>query len=446
MESYKVKKLTEVAVGDKGFKQVIVPGSKSITNRALLLAALSNKICLIEGALFSDDSRYFAKALMELGFQVELDEEEKKAVVYGNNGRIPKKEAQIYVGSAGTAARFLTAMLGFSDGEYIINASEQMEKRPMKELLDVLTYAGAHVECLKEEGCLPVKIKGINHPDNFYESSFLHEEIPELELDISKSTQFLSALLMTASMLKKSLKINITSEKKKGSYIEITRKIMNDFGISTSFDGESYIVGYMENMEQLVEFQYYVEPDVSAASYFYAAAMICGFSVQVKGVYENSMQGDIKFLKLLESMGGEISVNNDGIIFTGPKNGEYNGVTVDMNDFSDQALTLAAVAAFGKTPTVITGISHIRGQESNRIEAMVNGLTKAGIECVEQEDGVVINPGQTHGAAIETYDDHRVAMAFSLLGLKTEDIVILNPACTRKTFENYFDVLEELYI
>lgn len=442
-EKYIVKTLD--LTGNHETKKVVVPGSKSITNRALFLAALSNKICIIEGALFSDDSRVFANALIELGYQVELYEDDKRAVVYGNNGKIPNNSGEIYVGSAGTAARFLTAMLGFSDGEYIINASSQMENRPMSDLLSLLKDAGAEITCLKNEGCLPVKIKGVMHKDNFYESNVVHSDFPQVNLDISKSTQFLSALLMTSSMLKKNFKINITSEKKQGSYIEITRKLMNDFGISTAYDGNSYIVIYNDNLEEVVEFKYYVEPDVSAASYFYAAAMICGFSVQVKGVYEDSMQGDIKFLKVLEKMGGKITNHKDGIIFTGPENGKYNGININMNDFSDQALTLSVVAAYGETPTVISGISHIRGQESDRITAMVTELRKTGIKCEEYPDGVKIIPGVVHGAEIYTYDDHRVAMAFSLLGLKTPGIIIINPACTKKTFENYFEVFEGLY-
>ncbi|MBE5939101.1 MAG: 3-phosphoshikimate 1-carboxyvinyltransferase [Lachnospiraceae bacterium] len=437
---YEVKKLNICDDTQSVIRKVVAPGSKSITNRALLLAALSDRKCVLEGALFSDDSRYFAKALIELGFEVELDEEKRIAVIKGENGIVPKKQAKIYVGSAGTAARFLTAMLGFSDGEYVIEASEQMKKRPMKPLFDVLEYMGADIECLEEEGCLPIRIKGMSVPKTC-----------DISLDISKSTQFLSAILMTARMLQKDVHIEITSDKKTGSYIEITRKVMKDFGIDSEFDGKVYTVKNISRagghtMVAENEFSYYIEPDVSAASYFYAAAMICGFTVQVKGVYEDVMQGDIKFVKLLEKMGGKIIPHNDGIIFEGAKNGEYNGVELNMNDFSDQALTLAAVATYAKTPTVITGISHIRGQECDRVAAIANELNKAGIFCEETEDGVKIIPGKAEPAIIETYDDHRVAMAFTLLGLKTEGIKILNPSCTRKTFENYFDEFEKLYI
>jgi len=213
----------------------------------------------------------------------------------------------------------------------------------------------------------------------------------------------------------------------------------------SEFDGETYKVPYCDETDDEKEFAYHIEPDVSAASYFYAAAMICGLSVIVNGVYPDSMQGDMKFLKLLESMGGRCFDDNNGIMFVGPADGEYNGVDVYMNDFSDQALTLAVVAAYAKTPTRITGIGHIRGQESDRIAAIVNELNRAGIKCNELDDGVEIIPGTPCGAGIETYEDHRVAMAFSLLGLKTDGIIIKNPSCTRKTFEDYFEVLEGLY-
>ena len=252
MESYAVRTLKCSDI------RVTVPGSKSITNRALLLAAMTDGECLLKGALFSDDSRYFLKALKDLGFDVEEDEETKLVRVTGCGGNIPNNSGTIYVGSAGTAARFLTAMLGLSSGEYIINASEQMKKRPMKPLFDVLKKMGAVIEFLEEEDALPVRIKGCFADNNA-------STLKKISLDISKSTQFLSALLMTGCMCKNGLEIEITSDKKTGSYIDITRKMVEEFGGDICFDGRTYSVA--KKAYNAMEYQ--IEPDVSAACYFY---------------------------------------------------------------------------------------------------------------------------------------------------------------------------------
>jgi len=391
-----------------------VPGSKSITNRALLLAALSDRKIKISGALFSDDSRVFMEALKTLGFDVLVNEEEKYAVICGLDKKIPNNNISVYVGSAGTAARFITAMLAFSGGKYTINASAQMEKRPMKGLFDALIMMGAKIKCLKADGCLPVEIMGITE-----------SKVKTVDLDISESTQFLSALMMTKKMLKNAgdININVISKRKTGSYVEITKKVMEDMDKCGS--------------------EYRVEPDLSAAAYFYAAAFIAKRKVVVKDVHFDTMQGDINFVKLLVNMGATAVDTKDGIELLGPDE-DFYGTDVYMKEFSDQALTLAAVAAFAKSETKITGISHIRGQECDRIEAIRSNLTALGCKVEEIEDGVVIRPGKLHGANIETYEDHRVAMSFALVGLLVPGVVILNPMCCKKTFENYFDVFEKL--
>lgn len=441
---------------------VTVPGSKSMTNRALLLAALSEGNVELEGVLFSDDSRHFLSSLQSLGFQVKIDEAEKKVQVTGCGGIIPQKEAVIDVGSAGTAARFLTAMLGFSDGTYTINASWQMKKRPMGPLFELLQKAGAEIIYLEQEGYLPVRITGCasmkaaksQHLQSMSEQQMeakqqLQAGQPlEIELDISKSTQFLSALLLISPMIKQGLQIHITSEKKDGSYIRITRKMMEEFGAPVDFDGITYktTAGLAYHRKQ-----YVIEPDMSAACYFYGAAAITGGRAQVRNVHWNNTQGDKKFLGVLEQMGCRVSEQQDGIVVTGSEVGKQSdtavflkGITIDMNDFSDQALTLAAIAPFADGPVCIQNIGHIRQQESDRIHAIVAELSKVGIRCEEKEDGVTIYPGIPTGGVIETYEDHRVAMAFSLIGLKTEGIWIDNPGCCGKTFENYFEILSEL--
>lgn len=413
---------------------VEVPGSKSITNRALLMAALAKGKSVLNGVLFSNDSRHFLTSLISLGYVIEVNEVENYVAINGHGADIPKKSAEIDVGSAGTAARFLTAMLALSDGEYIINASEQMKKRPMLPLFEALTAMGAEFTFIEKNGHLPVKVKGAAFNGGVPAS--------QVDIDISESTQFLSALLMVAPMLENGLKINITSKKTEGSYIKITTKMMHQFGCDTLHEGSVYEIP--AGQKYLSE-TYHIEPDVSAACYFYAAAALTGGHVLVKNVHSTSMQGDMKFLDVLKQMGCVIREEREGIYVTGPENGQYSGVDVDMNDFSDQTMTLAAIAPFAKTPTYIKNIGHIRLQESDRIHAIVTELTRVGINVEEERDAIRIHPGTPHGAVIQTYDDHRMAMAFALIGLKCEGIVIDNCECCGKTFENYFSVLDSLH-
>lgn len=413
---------------------VTVPGSKSMTNRALLMAALADGKTLLKGVLFSDDSRNFLGALKALGFAVDADEETKEVTVTGLNGEIPVTSGEIYVGSAGTAARFLTAMLALAKGTFTINASEQMKKRPMKPLFDVLIKMGAQITYLEEEGFLPIKIQGIGKMQDT--DAPLH-----VALDISKSTQFLSALLLISPMLKQGLHIEITSERKDGSYIGITRNMMEQFGAKTAFDGSSYQTPCKSAYRAGT---YQIEPDVSAACYFYAAAALTGGTAVVEHVTWECMQGDLKFLKLLETLGCSVKDTEEGIEVTGAKNGKIKGITVDMKDFSDQTMTLAALAPFAEAPIRIENIGHIRLQESDRIHATVTELTRLGVRCDEEDDALTIYPSTPKAGTVQTYDDHRIAMAFALIGLKIEGIAIANPMCCRKTFETYFDVLEQL--
>ncbi len=423
METYKVKTVDKPLSGT-----VVVPGSKSMTNRALLLAALSEEEAVLQGVLFSDDSRHFLDCLVALGYQLDINEVEKIVKIQGCGRKIPNKFAKINVGSAGTAARFITAMLALSDGEYEIGCSEQMEKRPMEELFKVLTDMGAQFSYLKEQGHLPVRVKGNGGI------------CKDINMDISKSTQFLSAMLMVTPVTDSGIRIRITSEKKEGSYIHITMKMLQSFGVNVKFDGECYTV---PGKQKLQIGTYYIEPDVSAACYFYGMAALTGGKVIVKNVHLDSMQGDLKFLSVLEKMGCERTEEQDGIAIQGPQDVKLKGVDINMNDFSDQALTLAALAPFADSETVIRNIGHIRGQECNRMAAIVNELKKCGICCWEDGDDIHIEPGKIAPAVIETYEDHRVAMAFTLLGLKAKGIVISNPMCCKKTFETYYEVLEQ---
>lgn len=438
MESYIVKKANKPISG-----YVTVPGSKSVTNRALFMAAMGEGRSLLSGALFSDDSRHFIGSLQSLGYQVTVDEDNKTVELIGCGNKLPNKTGTIDVGSAGTAARFLTAMLALSDGEYVINASEQMQARPMKPLFEALTELGASFTYLKEEGFLPVKVRG--RQANVNQTCADNVSPKVAHVDISKSTQFLSALMMAAVMIPEGLDINITSEKTDGSYIRITSAMMKDFGCEVVYDGHDYHVAKGQTYSVA---DYYIEPDISAACYFWAIAAVTGGSITVNQSHYGMMQGDMKFLTVLEKMGCTVVDTQEGIRVTAPADGMLQAVDVDMNDFSDQTMTLAAIAPFTNGKTIIRGIGHIRLQESDRLAAILTNLRGMGIVCdsffENEKECMFIEAGEVKPCSVKTYDDHRMAMAFAVTGLRADGIVIEDPLCCRKTFENYFDVLEEL--
>ena len=409
--------------------QVSVPGSKSITNRALLLATLADGESTLEGALFSDDSRHFLKCIQDLGFDTEVDEDNKIIKVSGHGGRVPLSEASQYVGSAGTAARFLTAYLGVTNGTYHMDASEQMRKRPMAPLLTALQELGCEVVFEEKEGFFPFTI----HSHGFSKDS--------ITVDIEHSSQFLSALMIASCLAPHTMTIQIKGTHGM-SYIQLTQKMMEQFGIAIQHPSEySYKI---EHGQHYTARNYQIEPDVSAACYFYAMAPLLQISMLVEHVHFDSLQGDIAFLRILEKMGCSLEDTADGIIISPPESGTFQGIDVDMSACSDQAITLAALAPFATSPTTIRNISHIRYQESNRMNAIVTELGKMGILCHETEHNLTIYPGTPRAAIIDTYDDHRMAMGMSLVGLRAKGIVINDPYCCRKTFENYFEVLDHI--
>lgn len=407
---------------------ISVPGSKSITNRALLLAMLAEGESCLSGALFSDDSRHFLSCLSSLGFETEADENASRIRVKGCGGRIPLSEASLYVGSAGTAARFLSACLGISEGCFHMDASPQMRRRPMAPLLASLKELGCEISYEGQEGFFPFTLTG---------HGFLKHDIT---IDIDASSQFLSALLIASALSAQDM--TITAAGHHGmAYIDMTRKMMAQFGVQVLSTPENGF--FIPAGQHYRGRSYAVEPDVSAACYFYAMAAVLGLSVVVEGVMPGSLQGDLEFLSILERMGCLIEEHADGLCLTGPGAGKLSGLTADLSACSDQAITLAAIAPFAASPVTITGIGHIRHQESDRISAIAENLSGMGIRCEEKSDSIVIYPGLPHPAHIKTHDDHRLAMGFSLTGLAAPGICIENPECCKKTFETYFTVLEQ---
>lgn len=422
-DTYKVKRAKKTPL------EVPVPGSKSITNRALLIAALANGKSVLKGVLFSDDSRHFLKALQDLGFEVAIDEKHAVVSIEGKGGSVPKTNAVVDVGSAGTAARFLTAYLGLCEGEYHMNASEQMKKRPMEELLQALEELGAEVVYKEEKGHFPFVIG--NHGTRRQ----------EVTIDVDKSSQFLSALLISSVLFQNEFRIQVKGHHGM-AYVEMTVAMMQQFGVSVQRPASDTFVIAADAAYQAREYQ--IEPDVSAASYFYAMCPVVGVPAKVLHVHWDSLQGDTSFLHVLEQMGCRTKEEPDGIRMEPPTDGFLGGV-FDLSAFSDQALTLAAIAGFSNETVKITGIGHIRYQECDRLAAILTNLKAMGISCEQiAEDEIVIHPGKPHGCIIQTFEDHRVAMAFAIPGLVTEGIVIENPSCCKKTFENYFEVLDSL--
>lgn len=409
---------------------VNVPGSKSITNRALLLATLANGTSTLRDALFSDDSRHFLKCVQDLGFQTQVDEDNCTITIHGLGGAVPLQEANLYVGSAGTAARFLTAYLGLSHGIYHMDASEQMRRRPMAPLLDSLKSLGCEV-CPEStsEGHFPFTLRGHGFQKN------------NISVNIDSSSQFLSALLIASCLCENDFAISLEGAHGM-AYIDMTVKMMEQFGVRTQRPSPSVFLTKAGQHYRALDYR--IEPDVSAACYFYALSPLLNISVLVNHVKFDSLQGDVAFLSLLEKMGCTAEDTPQGIVLRPPQSGAFHGITADMSACSDQAITLAAIAPYADCPTIIQGIGHIRYQECDRMTAIIAELTKMGIRCESDENSITIYPGQPKPSKINTYDDHRMAMGFSLTGLRSPGIVIDHPGCCRKTFEGYFTELDRV--
>ena len=408
---------------------VEVPGSKSYTNRALLVASMADGISTVTGALFSDDTHYMGNALQKLGVEIDADEKRATFDVRGNGGGIPVSGTELYIGNSGTTSRSLTAYVSLGHGKFVLDGDEPMRRgRPISDLLDALTQVGVSARSQFENGHLPVIVEANGLKGG------------KTRLDVSKSSQFLTALLLVAPCAKSGMVIEVVGARKM-PYIDITLAVMEAFGVQVV--NEDYKYFRVAGGQQYQPRVYNVEPDASSASYFFAAAALTGGRVTVQNLHSDSLQGDIGFVHILEQMGCQVTTSDTGITVTGPR--QLRGVDVDMRAISDTSLTLAAIAPFADSKVTIRNIEHTRWQETDRIHAMVTELRKLGVPVVEHQDGLEISPAPITPAAIDTYDDHRVAMAFSLVGLNANGIQINNPECVSKTFPNYFEVLTELY-
>lgn len=410
--------------------EIFLPGSKSLSNRALLIAALANGVTKITNLLVSDDINHMLNALRSLGIESTLSDCGTECTVIGNNGFFKTKEPlELFLGNAGTAMRPLCAALAASEGEYTLTGEPRMKERPIGHLVDALAQLNANIDYLENKNYPPVKITGKRLTGN------------TISIDGSISSQFLTAILMIAPLLKTDTDIEIDGELVSKPYIDITLDIMQRFGVNVqNNDYKSFTVKGNQSYQALEK--YMVEGDASSASYFLAAGAIKGGKVTVHGVGKLSVQGDKYFADVLEKMGAEVCWNDESITVVGKP---LTAVDMDMNHIPDAAMTIATTALFATGTTTIRNVYNWRVKETDRLKAMATELRKVGADVIEGEDYISITPPKSFKhAEIDTYDDHRVAMCFSLVALSDTPVTINDPKCTAKTFPDYFNKLAQV--
>ncbi len=408
---------------------VVLPGSKSYSNRALLIAALAEGRSEITRALFSDDTRYMAGALLALGISVEADEAAQRYLVDGSGGRIPAQQATIYTGNAGTAARFLTAAVALGHGVFVVDGSERMRQRPIQPLLDGLRQLGVDARTQHHNGCPPVIIHADGIPGG----------AAQVRGDIS--SQYLSALLLAAPYMARGLTLEVAGELVSAPYIDMTLGIMADFGVEAIRQDDRR--WHVPGGQRYTGRAYATEPDASAASYFFAAAAVTGGRVSVPYLGAASRQGDLGLLEVLERMGCTVIRGERALEVRGPTGGRLRAVEADFTRMGDVATTLLAIAPYADGPVTVRGVAQTHYEESDRPVAAATELRRMGIRVEDSWDRVTVYPGAPQPATIETYDDHRIAMSFAITGLRAPGITISNPACVTKTFPGYFEALAD---
>ena len=405
-----------------------VPGSKSVTNRALVCAALATGTSHLSGALFADDTQAMLGVLAALGIAVEADDQGGTITVEGCAGQVPASTEPIDTRQSGTTSRFALPLLALGSGSYRVTAHPQMQARPMGATFDALAELGVGVEALGEAGRLPAPVA----------AGGAGTRVLQVPGDVS--SQFLSGLLMIGPCLPDGLIVEVTTELVSRPYVELTIAVMASFGaLVDQPDDRTFSVapgGYVATA-------YAVEPDASAASYPLAAAALCGGTVTVPGLGAEALQGDAAFADVLAEMGATVVRDQQGTTVTAVA-GQLSGGTFDFTHISDTAQTLAALAPFADGPVTITGIGFIRRKEIDRVDAVATELRRAGVRVDDDPDGWTIHPGPVAPATFETYDDHRMAMSFALIGLAADGIAVAGPACVAKTFPGYWAMLDQL--
>ncbi len=420
---YNLKEIKPAAYIDA---KVHVPGSKSYSHRTAVAAALSNGICSIYNYLDSQDTNYTLDAIKQLG--VNIKNNKNKIDVHGCAGWFAPGPKSIYLGNSGTSMRLLTAVSALGQGPYEFSGTGRMHERPIGELLDALAQAGVSARSINRNNCPPVEIRGGNITGR------------KVSIDCSKSSQYLSGLLLMAPCTKNGLDIHVTAGPVSGPYVEMTADIMSAFGIRYERSGLTFF--RVPGGQAYAAGSYTVEPDCSQASYFWAAAAITKGCVKVADIRADTRQGDVGFAQILKKMGCRVSYDPDGITVTG---GRLRAVDADMGNMPDLVPTLAVAAAFAEGTTIIRNVAHLRAKESDRLAAVANELAKMKIDVRITEDGLRVTGGSPQGADIDTYDDHRIAMSFAVAGLAVPGVAIRDPSCVEKSFPGFWEVFEGLY-
>ncbi len=400
---------------------VVVPGSKSHTNRALLIAALADGTSTLTGALDSNDSQAMCRAVEALGAMVTKGD---VTTVRGVGGEITVGPVTVDVAQSGTAARFLLPVLALGLGTYVLDGHAQLRGRPMADQVRALEFMGVNIEHRSSEMNLPI----ILHADR--------AQFGSVELDVARSSQFASGLMMAAP-LAGGIEITMSGEVVSRPYLELTAAVMRQFGAEVTIEPDNISVAAGRYSAATVE----IEPDASAATYFWALAAATNGDIRTPGLGRESTQGDVRFARILESMGAKVDIDQDSIRVRGRS---LRGITVNMMDCSDAVPTLAAIACYAEGETAIGGVGFIRAKESNRLARVVELLGRCGVKSVETDDGLLITPSAPERAEIPTYEDHRLAMAFSVLGLCGPGVDIIDPGCVAKTYPAFFDDVENL--
>jgi len=402
-----------------------VPGSKSLTNRALIVAALADGESTLDGALDSEDTRVMVDSLRKLGIAVEHDPEAARIVVRGSGNKIPARQADLFVANSGTSLRFLTAMVCTASGTFRLDGSPRMRERPVSDLLQALNGLGADARSDLGTGCPPVTIQASGLDGGY---AFVRGDV---------SSQFLSGLLMALPYSRDSTTVEVEGVLVSKPYVDMTLTVMEAFGVRINNRKDRR---FDVRPARYTGRSYPIEPDASASSYFFAAAALTGSSITVEGLGSDSIQGDLAFVDLLEHMGCSVARSKAETTVTG---GPLRGIDVDMNAISDTVMTLGVLALFADGLTRIRNVAHIRHKETDRIAALAAELRKLGATVEEQRDGLIIFPPARVSAfaPIRTYEDHRMAMSFALAGLKVPGVTILDPGCVAKTYPGFWDDL-----
>ncbi len=416
--------------------RVTAPPSKSVTQRAVIAAALAAGRSRLNNPLLADDSRNLIAALDAVGIPAEVAGPDAAPVIEidGRGGAIPATSATLLVGNAGTAMRFLTAVLAAGRGSYLIDGDARMRQRPIEDLLEALRSLGAAAETVHGDGCPPVRVGGPGLRGG------------TARLRASRSSQYLSAILLAAPAAASEVRVELDGELVSRPYVDLTIDVMSRFGVEVRTDppgagARSFTVASGQSYRGR---DFTIEGDYSSASYFFAAAAVCGGRVRVDGLDPGSRQADAGLLGLLERMGCRIVRGESFVMVDGT--GGVQGIDADMRSMPDVAPTVAVVALFARSPTRISGVPHLRLKETDRIAALVAEIRRLGGEAIPAEDGLTIVPRVLRGARIETYRDHRMAMAFAVAGLRIPGTVILDPGCVSKSFPGFWEQFDRLVV